>query len=102
MLLSVKKPKLSESGRFIVDQTTEKPTIMSQQILQHDFGVPAPLGTAIAYHIYNQTCRKSLITLNNKVGLGFSYTPLQRQLTSQSDKVTPQIENGSVYVPETL
>ena len=62
MLLSDKKPGLSEGGRVIVDQRiTDKATIISQHILQLVSGVPTPLGIATAYHVYNQTRSKSLI-----------------------------------------
>lgn len=95
--------EFSTAGRVIVDQaTTEKSVIISEHILQNLFGVPTPLGIATAYHIFNQTRSKSLITLNNRLGLGISYERLQRQLTAESEKVMLQVETDSVYVPEAM
>ena len=92
MLLNDKIPKLSVDGRVIVDQpTAEKAIIMSQHVLQHVSEVPTPLGIATAYHTFNQTCSKSLITLNNRLGLGISYEHLKRQLKPESEKVMQQV-----------
>ena len=100
---SDKKPGLSEGGRVIVDhRITDKATIISQHILQLVSGVPTPLGIATAYHVYNQTRSKSLITLNNRLGMGISYERLQRQHTAQSEKVMQQAAIEGVYVPDTM
>ena len=100
---SDKKPGLGEGGRVIVDQRiTDKATIISQHILQLVSGVPTPLGIATAYHVYNQTRSKSLITLNNRLGMGISYERLHRQLTAQSEKVMQQVATDGVYVPDTM
>ena len=101
MLLSDKIPELSEGGRAVVDQRiAEKAVIMSQHILQHVTGVATPLGIATAYHIFNQTRSKSLVMLNNRLGLGISYERLQRQLTIESEKVKQQVETDGVYTSQ--
>jgi hypothetical protein len=87
----------------MVDQpTTEKALIVSQQLLQHISGMPTPLGTATAYHVFNQTRSKSLITLNNRLGQGITYDCLQRQLTAQSATIMQQVEEDGVYIPENM
>ncbi|XP_034038500.1 uncharacterized protein LOC117521252 [Thalassophryne amazonica] len=102
-LLCDKGPELAESGRAQVDQSTaEKALIMSQQMLQHVSGIPTPLGTANAYHLYNQTRSKSLIKLSNRVGQGISYDRLQRQLTAQGARIMQQVEEDGVFVPENM
>jgi len=101
MLLSDKIPELSEGGRAVVDQRiAEKAVIMSQHILQHVSGVATPLDIATAYHIFNQTRSKSLVMLNNRLGLGISYERLQRQLTIESEKVKQQVETDGVYTSQ--
>ena len=68
ILLSEKAADLLDSGRVKVESAVkEKALIMSQQILQHSFGIHTPLGIATA-HYSNQTHSKSLITLNNRLG----------------------------------
>ena len=74
MLLNDKILELNDDGRVIVDQpTAEKAIIMSQHVLQHVSGVSTPLGIATTYHLFNQTRCKSLIMMNNRLGLGISY-----------------------------
>ena len=100
MLLNDQTPELNEDGRVIVDQaTTEKAIIMSQHVLQLVFGIPTPLGIATAHYIFNQTRSKTLVTLNNRVGIGISYELLQCQLTAQSVKAMQQVETEGVYIP---
>ena len=69
-------------------------------MLQQVAGVPTPIGVASAYHIYNQTRSKSLVTVNNKLGQGISYDSLHRQLTSQSLNIMRQIEEDGIYIPK--
>ncbi|KAF3854194.1 hypothetical protein F7725_022249 [Dissostichus mawsoni] len=103
MLLNDKILELNDDGRVIVDQpTAEKAIIMSQHVLRHVSGVSTPLGIATTYHLFNQTRSKSLIMMNNRLGLGISYERMQRQLTAQSEKVMQQVETDGVYVPETM
>ena len=75
---------------------------MSQQLIQHVSGIATPLGIATAYHVYNQTRSKALITLNNRLGTGISCDTLQRQLTSQCATIMQQIDQDGVYIPENM
>ena len=76
ILLSEKAADLLDSGRVKVESAVkEKALTMSQQILQHSFGIHTPLGIATAHyitiataHYSNQPHSKSLITLNNRLG----------------------------------
>lgn len=103
MLLCGNARELQESGRVKVDlATTEKVLIASQQLLQHVTGIVTPLGIASAFHVYNQTRSKSLITVNNRLGQGISYDRLQRQLTAQSANIMQQVEEDGVYIPEDM
>ena len=46
--------------------------------------------------MYNKTRSKALITLNNRIGTGISYD------TATSAKLTSQIEQDGVYIPENM
>ena len=103
MLLSEKAPDLLDSGRVKVESAVkEKALIMSQQILQHTFGIPTPLGIATTHYVLNQTRSKSLITLNIRLGQGISYERMHRQLTLQCVKIMQQVEEVGVYIPENM
>ena len=87
---SARKQRLSQgeeethsSGWISVDEQTPNVFYSVQQLIQHVSGIATPLGIATAYHVYNKTRSKALITLNNRLGAGISYDTLQRQLTSQ-------------------
>ena len=109
-MLICKKTRLTQgeeethtSGRLSVDEPTkEKALIVSQQLIQHVSGIATPLGIATAYHVYNHTRSKALITLNNRLGTGISYDTLQRQLTSQCATIMQQMDQDGVYIPENM
>ena len=65
---------------------------MSQQILQHTFGIPTPLEIATTHYVFNQTCNNYLITVNNRPGQGISNERMHRQLTLQCVKIMQQVE----------
>uniref|UniRef100_UPI00358F52E3 uncharacterized protein isoform X1 n=1 Tax=Myxine glutinosa TaxID=7769 RepID=UPI00358F52E3 len=109
MLLSDKAGKKhQESGSHISDSSLlhpairEKALVISQQLMQHVAAVPTPLSVATAYYVYNQTRSKSLITLNNRLGLGINYDTLQRQLTTKTINIMQQVEENGVFVPEAM
>ncbi|KAI0242904.1 hypothetical protein LSAT2_010532, partial [Lamellibrachia satsuma] len=91
------------SGRMLVDDPTKtKSLVVSQQLLQHVSGMPTPLGIATDYHVQNQTRRKALITLNNRLNLGINYDRLQRQFASQCANIMQPIEEDGVYFQENV
>ena len=71
IVLSEKTPDLLDSGRVKVESAVKEKTLtMSQQILQHTFGIHTPLGIATAHYLFNHTHSKSLNTLNNRLAHG--------------------------------
>ena len=55
-----------------VDEPQTK-CIVSQQLIQHVSGIATPLGIATAYHVYNKTRSKALITLNDRLSAGVQF-----------------------------
>lgn len=101
MLLYEKLTKPGENSKRVVvdDLMKEKALILSQQILQHACGMPTPLSIATAYHLYNQTRSKALITFSNRLHQSISYDTLHRQLTSLSTDIMLQMEDDGIYIP---
>ena len=86
LLLSEKAPDLFDSGRVKVESAVkEKALTMSQQLLQHTFGIHTPLGIATTHYVFNQTHSKSLIT---------------EQPTGSRNKIMQQGEEVGVYIPQ--
>ena len=105
MLLYEKVAKPRENSKRVdVDELMkEKVLIFSQQLLQHTCGMPTPLSTATAYHLYNQTRSKTLITLSNRLHQSISYETLHRQLTSLSENIMLQMDaDGGIYIPDNM
>ena len=105
MLLCDKQnmPNKEESLRVLVDlETGKKALTITQHVLQHVGGMSTPQGIATPYHLYNQTRRKSMITLNNRTGQGISYDSLLRQLTKQSAAMMQQVEEDGVCIPDIM
>lgn len=84
------------------DNTRDKILVIGQQVLQHIGGVVTPLAVGTAYHLYNQTRSKELITLNNRLGQGISYDRLQRQLTAKTASIMQQIDEDGAFVPDEM
>ena len=98
----VAKPR-DDSKRVELDVLMkEKVLILSQQLLQHTYGICTPLSIATAYHLYNQTRSKSLITLSNRLHQSISYDTLHRQLTSVSTDIMQQMEEDGIYIPSNV
>lgn len=101
MLLYEKITKPADNSKRVdVDELMkEQILILSQQLLQHTYRISTPLSIATAYHLYNQTRSKSLITLSNRLHQSISYDTLHRQLTSLSTSIMHQIEEDGIYIP---
>ena len=76
------KKRLTAQDVYQLMNQPQTNLIVSQQLIQHVSGIATPLGIATAYHVYNKTRNKALITQNNRLDTGISYDTLQRQLTS--------------------
>ena len=100
-LLHYKVLELHENWRVITDQATmENSLIISRALLQHVSGILTPLGVAASYHVFNQTCSKSLITLNNRLGQRITYGHLRHPLAAQSVTIMQHVEEDGIYIPE--
>ena len=102
-LLCEKNLVLDEGKVIIPDEALkEKSLMLAQHLLYAICGMRTPLTIATAFHIYNETRSKDLITLMNRLNISISYDTFHRLLTNETNKVLEQETGDGVYIPPNM
>ena len=81
------------------DDIEQKSLYMSQYIIYAICKVPTPLSLGIAFHIYNETHSKNLITLLNHMNVSLSYDTFHRYITAMCEQVMDAEKENNIFSP---
>lgn len=99
-LITGKDLSVGEDRKVSCSEDIEQKSLyMSQYILYAICKVPTPLSLGIAFHIYNETRSKSLITLLNHLNVSVSYDTFHRYLTGVCEQMMDAEKEDGIFCP---
>ena len=102
-LLTGKDLPVWEDGKVIcIDHTEQKSLYLSQYILYAICKIPTPLSFGIAFHIYNETRSKSLITLLNHMNVSVGYDTFHPYITAMCEQIMDAEKEDGMYSPPAI
>lgn len=64
--------------------------------------IPTPLSLGIAFHVYNETRSKSLISLLNHMNLSVGYDTFHRYITAMCEQMMDDEKEEGIYTPAAI
>jgi len=102
-LLTGKDLPVGKDGKVIcIDHIEQKSLYLSQYILNAICKIPTPLSLGIAFHIYNETRSKSLITLLNHMNMSVGYDTFHRYITAICEQMMDAEKEDGMYSPPAI
>ena len=83
-------------------KSTQKVVDFAQQMLFTTTKQPTPLALGTAFHLYNETRSKKLLTTFNRLNQSVSYTTFQRYLTGMCENIIDVEQKEGIYIPPNL
>jgi len=98
-LLTGKDYDFEMGGKVICDnELKRKALVMCQQMMYAICKTPSPLTLGTAFHVYNETRSKNMITLLNHMNDSVSYSTFQRYLTSLCEQIMDIEKSEGIYI----